>query len=109
MIAGALWTLARDGWVVGIAAAAALAYAVVSFVENFVGFVLNLFAGQQVLGGPLIGGVFDPPYSFVLGGHYVFYEPLLRSAILLPLVVVAAALALHATRPREDDSADPSA
>jgi hypothetical protein len=98
----ALGELARDGWVVGIAAAAALAYGAVTFVEAFAGFLLNLVDGQEVLPPELVGpgleDVYDPPYSFELFGHYVLYEPLLRATLLLLVVVAVAAVALHATR-----------
>jgi hypothetical protein len=84
----ALRTLARDGWVVGIAAAAALAYAVVSLVETVVSLALSIIDGERAVYGFVPREVYDPPYTVVLNGHYV----------LLGVVVIASALALHATR-----------
>ena len=108
----ALRTLRRDGWVIGIAVAAALAYAVVSFVESLVDFLLALIEGtpvydpgQSEVGEELLH-FFHPPYTFEFRGHYVPYGDLVQAALLLLLVVPADALALHATRGDDDAPRD---
>jgi hypothetical protein len=93
-------TLARDGWVLGIACAAALAYAVVSLVEESVTFVLSVVDGYPVFADETIPNELDlePPHTVVINGHYVSYEGLVRALVLLAVVVIVSALALHATR-----------
>jgi hypothetical protein len=110
MIRASLATVLRDGWVIGIACAAAIAYVVVTFVENLVSFALSLIDGVPRPTEELRGGVpedfYRPAYSFVFRDHYVPYEGLLRATILLVVVVFAAAIALHLTREAEEDTAD---
>jgi hypothetical protein len=109
VIRAALRSLTRDGWAIGIAAAAALAYAIVTFVENLVGFALALIDGYPVIpatADDAFAGFYDPPYTFVLAGHYVPYEGLARATLMLALVVIVAAIALYATR--NDEATDSS-
>jgi hypothetical protein len=97
----AVGNLARDGWVIGIACATALAHAVVSLIEAIIGFVMAIIDGEPVAGLGF-GFVYDPPYTFVLNDHYVPYGDVVRGVVLLAVVVIASALALHATRTDEE-------
>ena len=109
----ALRTLARDGWVIGIAAAAALAYATVKFLEAAIAVVLSIIDGvpwpEETTSGTIddlldeqFNQQFDVPWAVELNGHFVYLEPLVRAAILFLIVVPLAAAALHATRSKND-------
>jgi hypothetical protein len=91
--------LARESWVLGIACAAALAYAAVRFVESLIGIVLSVLDGYPA---PVpTPGVprefFSLPYTTIINGHIVSFEPLLQHSILLLVVIVSVALVLRAT------------
>ena len=102
----ALRGLARDGWVIGIACAAALAYVVVRFVESAIAVVLSVVDGfEPPEDEPLFAALYSAPYTATVNGHVVSFEGLLRHSILLAVVVPIVAAALHATRPPEDESA----
>lgn len=102
----ALRSLARDGWVIGIACAAALAYTAVSFVEGVIEVVLAVIDGYDVPEDePGVANLFSGSYTATVNGHLVYYGGLLHRALLLVFVVPIAAALLHATRPPEDESA----
>ena len=102
-------TLLRDGWVVGIACAAALAYTTINVLDQVLGVVFSIVDGLPValyaedddLGG------FSPrdfySYDVVINGHIVLLEPLLRSLALFAFAVVTSEFALHAKRSSADD------
>ena len=92
---------------IGIAAAAALAYATVNVLEAAIYVVLQIVDGfPYPEDEPPDGfGVFSYPWATEINGHLVSFEALVRSAILFLLVVPLAALALHATRSDEDRAA----
>ena len=108
----ALRTLARDGWVIGIAAAAALAYATVKLLEAAIAVVLSIVDGfpwpEETTSGTIddlldqVNQQFDVPWAVELNGHFVYLEPLVRAAILFLIVVPLAAAALHATRSKNE-------
>jgi hypothetical protein len=101
-----LGSLLRDGWVIGIACAAALAYTTVRLVDEALAVLFAIGDGPPAAayeGGP--EELFEIPYSVTINGHLVYLEPLLRSAVLFVLTVVASAAALYATRGSEDDTA----
>ena len=108
----ALRTLARDGWVVGIAAAAALAYATVQFLEALISVGLSIIDGypwpQEGTEGVenLFSSQIDLPWSAAINGHLVYFEPLVNSTILFLLVAPLAAAALHATRSQDEAAAE---
>jgi hypothetical protein len=79
--------LARDDWVVGIAAAIAIGYAVVAFVRSVAEVVLDVVAGEEYEGPLAVGGV--------------RYDGLATSAATLLAVVVLAAFALRRARGNE--------
>jgi hypothetical protein len=109
MILRALRSLAGDSWVLGIAAAAALAYAVVRLAEALIDFVLQLGDGVPVIvEEPLPEGFYDPPYTFVAFGRYVYYGDLLSSAVLFFVIVAAVAAVVHVTGPRDEADATPA-
>lgn len=105
----ALRTLLRDGWVIGIACAAALAYTFLQAVDDLLTVLLAIVDGPPASAYEDVGpteGFFDVPYSTAINGHLIYFEPLLRHALLLALTVVGSALALHATRIPEEDGAE---
>jgi hypothetical protein len=79
--------LARDDWVVGIAAAVAIGYGVVSLVRSAAKLVLDLVAGEEHEGPYTVAGV--------------YYEALVTSAATLLAVVGLAAVALRHARSDE--------
>jgi hypothetical protein len=108
----ALRTLARDGWVVGIAAAAALAYATINVLDELLALAFAVVDGTPAAG--LDGGGDDLggfglrdfyAYDVVINGHLILLEPLLRAVALFAVVLVASAVALHATRSPEEEGA----
>ena len=108
----ALRTLAKDGWVIGIAAAAALAYVAVQVLEAAIYVVIQIIDGfPYPEEEPTLGfGNFSYPWAAEVNGHLVSFEDLVRSTILFVLVVPLAAFALHATRSDDDrPSGDPDA
>jgi hypothetical protein len=101
----ALRSLLRDGWVVGIACAAGLAYTSLTLINEALAVVFSIIDGvpaETYEETPLEEGFFDVPYSVVVNGHLVFLEPLLRRGILFVVTLLVAAAAVQATRPPED-------
>ena len=105
----ALRTLERDGWVIGIAAAVALAYATVQVLEALIAVVLSIIDGvpwpeDEPTGtiDDLLSQQYDVPWAVEVNGHFVYFEPLVRATILLLIVAPLAAAALHATRSKSD-------
>jgi hypothetical protein len=102
-VRAALRELVRDAWVVPIAAAAALAYATVVFVQNLVHVVTDLAVqstyAAQVNDDSILGldNLFREPMMLRVGSRVLFMQPLLESALVLLFVVVASALALRWT------------
>jgi len=103
-----LRTLVRDGWVIGIVAAAALAYTTVQFLEALIAVLLSIIDGYPWPEestdnlGNLFSDQINLPWSAAVNGHLVYFEPLVRSTILFLIVVPLAAVALHATRSNDD-------
>jgi hypothetical protein len=95
----------RDGWVVGIACAAALAYAVVNVIESAITVGLDILDGVPIeaYGDDLDRRFLQPSSTFVLNGNLVYYRGLLVHGALLFVVVLASAAALYTTRPAGDD------
>jgi hypothetical protein len=96
--------------VLPIAAAAAIAYAAVRFLQHVIDVVFDLivqsqYAKQITQTG---GGLFSrEPMSVQIGDRVIFLQPLLESLIVLIAVLAAAALALRWTtreRPVELDA-----
>jgi hypothetical protein len=96
-----------EGWIVGIAVAASLAYVTVRLLEDVVTVLLSVIDGipagafEGAAGGLLGTGY---PWSAVINGHLVFFEPLVRSTVLFVVVTTLAALALRATRAVDADA-----
>jgi hypothetical protein len=82
---GALRDLARNGWVLGIAAAIAIGYGVVAFLLAVADLVLEAFKGGDASG----------PFAFEVRGVPIAYERVAQTAVTLAVVVGAAALALQ--------------
>jgi hypothetical protein len=103
---GALTGLARESWVLGIACAAALAYSTVRFVESLIGVGLSIVDGYPA--PEPTPGVPDEflslPYTTVVNGHLVSFEPLLQYSILLLVAIVSVALVLRATGSPDEPS-----
>ena len=105
----ALRELLGDAWVLPIAAAAAIAYSAVVFLQNLVGVLFDLIVRSQTAAAisqsQLIGGrLFDEPMMVRIGDRVIFLQPLLESLIVLIAVLATAALALRwTTRERPVD------
>ena len=98
----ALRSLARDGWVLGIAAAAALAYATIRLTEATIGFALQFVEGIPVYEDETGIRFPDPPFTFVFDGRYVFYGDVVQAAALFVVALVVVAAVVHATRPTDE-------
>jgi hypothetical protein len=99
----ALKGLAQESWVLGIACAAALAYSVLRFAESLVAIGLAIVDGYPPPPEDVFGEAgFDPPYTSVINGHYVSFEPLLHHSILLVLVVASVVVVLRLTGTRDE-------
>jgi hypothetical protein len=86
--------LARDGWVLGIAAAIAIGYGVVSFVTAIADAVVAAAEKQTVAG----------LFGFEVAGVGVGLREVVSSGVTLAAVVLIAAVALRgAERPPADD------
>jgi hypothetical protein len=81
----ALRDLARNGWVLGIAAAIAIGYGVVTFLLAVADLVLEAFKGGDATG----------PFAFEVRGVPIVYERVAQTGVTLTVVVAAAALALQ--------------
>lgn len=110
----ALRSTLRDGWVIGIACAAALAYTTLKLIDEALAVLLSIVDGvpAELYQGVEEGELFAPidffNYVAVVNGHMVFFEPLIRAALLFAIAVPVAAVALHATRSPDDrTSGDP--
>jgi hypothetical protein len=110
-VIAALRTLVHDGWVLGIAAAGALAYATVTLIENAIGVVMSIVDGYPA---PKDSGTIEDeldafsasfyPWSLEINGNLVMFEPLVRSLALFAIVLPLAAAVLHVTRTPENDA-----
>ena len=102
-------TLLRDGWVIGIACAAALAYTTINVLEQLLALGFSIVDGTPAALYERADVPFAPrdflSYDVVINGHIVVLEPLLRSLALFVVTVAVSALALHATRSPKDDAA----
>ena len=102
-------TLLRDGWVIGISCAAALAYSTINVLDEMLAIVFSIVDGVPI--EAYEGG--DEPiaprdflsYDVVVNGHIILLEPLLRAVALFAVAVAVSAFALHATRSPEDETA----
>ena len=105
----ALRDLLGDAWVLPIAAAAAIAYSAVVFLQNLISVLLDLIVRSQtataISQSESFGArLFDEPMMIRFGGRIIFLQPLLESLILLTAVLATAALALRwTTRERPVD------
>jgi len=101
--------LLGDAWVLPIAAAAAIAYSAVVFLQNLIGVLLDLIVRSQtataISHSESIGAqFFDEPMMVRIGERVIFLQPLLESLFLLIAVLATAALALRwTTRERPVD------
>ena len=102
----ALKGLAQESWVIGIACAAALAYAVITFTESLIRIPLVIVDGtpapSRSAGSDIPEEFFDFPYTSVINGKLVSFEPLIQHSILLVLVVAGVAILLRATGSRDE-------
>ena len=103
----ALGSLIRDGWVIGIACGAGLAYTTIRLLDETLAVVFAIADGIPAAAyeetGPL--DIFsDVAYSATINGHLIFLEPLLRAASLFVVAVGVSAVALYTTRSPEDDA-----
>jgi hypothetical protein len=105
----ALRELVRDAWVLPIAAAAAIAYAVVAFLLNLVDVLFDVIvqsqAAQQLSQSePAFARLFDEPMRVRIGDRVIYLQALLESFVVMLIVLAAAALALRwTTRERPID------
>ena len=99
----ALRELLRDAWILPIAAAAAIAYAAVTFLRELVDVIVDLivrsnnaaaYASQSSLG---FRNLFQEPMLIKIGDRIIYLQPLLESLLVLLLVVAGSALALRRT------------
>ena len=99
-----LRSLLRDGWVIGIACAAALAYTTIDVLDEMLTIFFSIVDGvpAELYEGTAEGEAFAPreffSYDVVVNGHIILLEPLLRAVALFTTTVVGSALALYATR-----------
>lgn len=105
----ALRELLTDAWVLPIAAAAAIAYSAVVFLQNLVAVVLDLIVRSQTANtisqSESFGTrLFDEPMMVRIGDRVIFLQPLFESLVILLAVVTVAAMALRwTTRERPVD------
>ena len=97
----ALRELSRDAWVIPIAAAAAIAYAVVRFVQDIVAVLVDLATpsplARQATSDSILGfdNLFDQPFIVRVGDRLILLQPLLNSLVVLISIVVIAGVALR--------------
>ena len=87
----ALRSLSRNGWVLGIAGAAAIALAATDALRELVRACVSLIDQPEYPAGL---GFYTAPFTFRIGNRLIQLEPVLVSALTFLLVVVLVALVL---------------